>query len=101
MTRRRIILAAVALLLAAFVMAVQRDTFVRRWCLPTPPPATRAAGPLDQVIEEFVVNDSRAYETFRELERRSGVSVGPDDVHELKAMYPRVAALKGRPACTI
>src|SRR4051794_32150609 len=61
MTRRRIILAAVALLLAAFVMAVQRDTFVRRWCLPTPPPATRAAGPLDQVIEEFEIDDTRDF----------------------------------------
>src|SRR4051812_15567107 len=97
MTRRRIILAAVALLLAAFVMAVQRDTFVRRWCLPTPPPATRAAGPLDQVIEEFEIDDSRGAKTLRELERRSGVNVGPERswVQDADQVLPQ------RNACTI
>src|SRR3954467_473295 len=79
MARRRIILAAVALFLAAFVMAVQRDTFVRRWCLPTPPPATRAAGPLDQVIEEFKIDPARGWENVRELERRSGVRIRESD----------------------
>src|SRR4029450_4935618 len=75
MTRRRIILAAVALLLAAFVIAVQRDTFVRRWCLPTPPPATRPAGPLEQGIEEFEIDEARGGEKLRELELRSSVRI--------------------------
>src|SRR4051812_36365665 len=95
MTRRRIILAAVALLLAAFVMAVQRDTFVRRWCLPTPPPATRPAGPLDQVIEEFEIDDARVAEKVRELERRSGARIRVSD--RLTAMV----LSKASPPCTI
>jgi hypothetical protein len=89
MTRRRIILAALALLLAAFVIAVQRDTFVRRWCLPTPPPATRAAGPLDQVIDEFEVDDARMLEKIRELERRSGVRIFVSDYSgRTRRIYP-------------
>src|SRR4051812_1487997 len=79
MTRRRIILAAVALLLAAFVMAVQRDTFVRRWCLPTPPSATRPAGPLDQVIDEFKIDDTHRMKMVHELVRRCGVRLRESD----------------------
>src|SRR3954467_13749940 len=96
MARRRIILAAVALFLAAFVMAVQRDTFVRRWCLPTPPPATRAAGPLDQGIEEFEIDDARGWENVHELERRSGVRIAANTLVPLAdSDAPRRSTVRG------
>src|SRR5437763_1492891 len=47
MTRRRIIFASLALLLAAFVVAVQRDNFLRRWLLPSrnvPPTLAKRIG---------------------------------------------------------
>src|SRR3954463_12563102 len=72
MTRRRTIFASLALLLTTFVIAVQHDTFVRRWCLPAPQPSTRPLGRLDQVIDEFQIDDSRLEGMLRELERRSG-----------------------------
>ena len=75
MTRRSIILAALVLLLTTFVIAVQHDTFVRRWCLPAAPPATRPTGPLDQVIDEFEIDEARGMETVLELERRSGLRI--------------------------
>jgi hypothetical protein len=75
MTRRRIILSVLGLLLAAFFIAVQRDTFVRRWCLSAPGPASPPANVLGRVVDEFSLSGITHTQAVQQLEQRIGVPI--------------------------
>src|SRR4051794_1292291 len=75
MRRRRIILFVLALLLVTFSIAVQRDTFLRRWCLPAPRPASQPPNVLGRVVDEFSLSGITHNQAIHQLEQRIGVPI--------------------------
>jgi hypothetical protein len=70
-TSRRYLLTVVVAVLAAFVVLVQRDTFVRRWLVPTPVGQAK----LEQVLPQVEITDATLPQAAAELSRLAGVSI--------------------------
>src|SRR3954451_10350209 len=70
-TIRRYLVITIVAVLAAFVVLVQRDTFVRRWLVQVP--SGRAK--LEQVLPQVEITDATLPQAAADLSRLAGVSI--------------------------